>query len=154
MGNKWRHPIDIGPDQRRLREFYDWHSFVGDGNYIMHGVLWELIGNSNKKERKKKKRHIFTTNNSANNNTIYILGCVVCASQIGNDKTHMHIHTMINFIKKILSQDSNNNSCKFFYVLQPDVLLSSKSIWCNPNSGVLLQYRVGLNCSPCLLLTC
>lgn len=63
----------IRPDQRRLREFYDWHSFVGDGNYIMHGVLWELIGNSNKKER-KKKRHIFTTNNSANNNTIYILG--------------------------------------------------------------------------------
>jgi len=152
MGNEWRHTIDIEPDQRRLRELYDWHSFVGDGNYIMHGVLWELIGNSNKKERKKKS-HIFTTNNSANNNTIYILGCVVCASQIGNDITHMHIPTMINFIKKILSQDGNNNSYKFSYVLQPNVLLSSKSIWCNPNSGVL-HYRVGLNCSPCLLLTC
>lgn len=62
LGKKWRHPIDIGPDQRRLREFYDWHSFVGDGNYIMHGVLWELIGNSNKKkkkERKKKTSHFY-----------------------------------------------------------------------------------------------
>jgi len=59
---KRRHPTDIGPDQRRLREFYDWHSFVGDGNYIMHGVLWELIGNSNKKikkERKKKTSHFY-----------------------------------------------------------------------------------------------
>jgi len=105
---KWRHLTDIGPDQRRLREFYDWHSFVGDGNYIMHGVLWELIGNSNKKKKRKKerkKRHIFTTNNSANNNTIYILGCVVCASQIGNDKnSYAYRPAMVNFIKKILSR--------------------------------------------------
>lgn len=99
----------IGPDQRRLREFYDWHSFVGDGNYIMHGVLWELIGNTNKKE-KKNDTFLPGTNNNNARFTFWDAAtwCVRVKSVM--TKTHMHTCTMINFIKKILSQGNNKNN--------------------------------------------